>query len=601
MEDRLLTSQKYFLFKLTDILNNSYHTFEEKRAESLRLVLKVCLDTYQEINATAVGSDKLVKAYNVLLSNLSFQLERHPFMKLDIYRRDFERLYDLIKRNDKDSSQPSYEIFLAIASLLKKLDKENLVEKYIECLKVEMSFAEVDILISTLISDLLYMGYSLRYLNEWYLEIRKNENFYLEIQNGNTVVIIERLAELNGEQNEYKIIIPYRVNDETLQEDAKQLLEKNFEICTKSDKSVFSDCPNWSEETYACKTVSAADCYKAIELAKNEFVTNKELFSMWKGERVSIKENLRYGCIFESKLITEDIRNNDNTKLISYFDKNRAEQLNSFIELKDKMKNDDVDTLERILHTLHTAKTYNIQNRYLNFWSALEYALHPFPRNSIIEKARVIVPESFTLFYIKNKINIFWERLSFHMKKKDTDKEHVKCWEFIEECKGDKDYDTIKVIEYLQNETKHKELLDDISFHVVLKRELMELIMLVTEPQKLKAAINEYHNEILHDLDFVYRLRNQLIHSAKGKDDCLEHISLRLHRYVNSLIATILYYKKKNADIGIEEILNSLHNTYNAYMEKLELWQGGKKTDNVHKMSIEDGYGMVRPQYLFLE
>ena len=277
------------------------------------------------------------------------------------------------------------------------------------------------------------------------------------------------------------------------------------------------------------------------------------------------------------------------------------EQLKSFIELKGKIKNDDVDTLERILHTLHTAKTYNIQNRYLNFWSALEYALHPFPRHSIIEKARVIVPESFVLFYIKNKINIFWERLAHNMNKNNAEEEHPKCWGFMQECKDDTDYDTTKVIDYLQNETKYKELLDDISFHVVLQRELMELIMLVTEPKKLKAAIDEYHDEILHDLDLVYRLRNQLIHSAKGKDDCLEHISLRLHRYVNSIIATILYYKKKNAAVGIEEILNSLHNTYNAYMERLESWQGGKKADNPHKMSVEDGYSMVRPQYLFLE
>ena len=303
MTDKILTAQKYFLFKLTDILNNSYHTFEEKRAESLRLVLKVCLDTYQEINATAVGSDKLVKAYNALLSNLSFQLKRHPFMKLDIYRRDFERLCDLIQKVDKDSSQPSYEIFLAMKSLLKKLNKEKLVEKYIECLKMELSFAEVDILISALISDWLYMGYSQRHLNQWYAEIRKKENFYSEIQNGNTIVIIERLVDLNGEQNEYEIIIPYCVKDEAQQEDAKQLLEKNFRIQNKSDRPVFSDCERWIEETYACITVSAADCYKAIEIAKNEFVTNKELFSMWKGERVSIRENLRYGCFFENRLI----------------------------------------------------------------------------------------------------------------------------------------------------------------------------------------------------------------------------------------------------------------------------------------------------------
>jgi len=93
--------------------------------------------------------------------------------------------------------------------------------------------------------------------------------------------------------------------------------------------------------------------------------------------------------------------------------------------------------------------------------------------------------------------------------------------------------------------------------------------MLVTEPKKLKAVIEEYREEIIHELDCIYRLRNQLIHSAKSNDDSLEHISLRLYRYVNSVVSTILYYRSKNAAVSIAEILNSLHNTYNVYMDKL--------------------------------
>lgn len=290
--------------------------------------------------------------------------------------------------------------------------------------------------------------------------------------------------------------------------------------------------------------------------------------------------------------------------MISYIDTNRVEQLNTFIELKDRMKNEDVDTLERILHTLHIAKSYNIQNRYLNFWSVLEYALYPFPRNSIIEKARTVVPEAFALFYIKNKMNVFWERLLYTMGKKDAATEHPECKLFIDECRGIKDFDTQKVIAYLQDEVKRQKLVSSMEFHIVLKREIMELVMLVTDPVKLKVAVETYHDEIVHDLDCVYRLRNGLIHSAKGQDDSLEHISLRLYRYVNSIVSTILYYKKKNADVSIVEILNSLHSTYNAYMEKLrelELKDKKNKSEDKQKPSLEEGYSFVRPKYLFLE
>lgn len=505
---------------------------------------------------------------------------------------------------ENDAAKSSYELYLAMKSLLKKLKEDDLTKRYIECLQGDMLFAAVDNLIETLVSDLFYMGYSLNYLNEWYVANMRDDSFYTAIQNNDTGSLIDRLAELDGKQREYEVIIPYRVRSISQQQSARQLLEKNFLIFDRSERPELAAVAGWKEENFACKTVSAADYYKAIESVKTQFSTDKELFCMWQGGSDVIRENVKLGCLTDGRIITVDIRKADNTKLISYIDTNRVEQLNTFIELKDRMQNEDVDTLERILHTLHIAKSYNIQNRYLNFWSALEYALYPFPRNSIIEKARTVVPEAFALFYIKNKMNIFWERLLYTMGKKDAETDHPECKCFIDECRGTKDFDTQKVIAYLQDEAKYRSLVGGMEFHIVLQRELMELAMLVTDPAKLKDAVEAYHDEIVHDLDCVYRLRNGLIHSAKGQDDSLEHISLRLYRYVNSIVSTILYYKKKNADVSIVEILNSLHSTYNAYMEKLkeiELKDKKKKSDDKQRPSLEEGYSFVRPKYLFLE
>lgn len=593
MNDKLIGTQKYFLFKLPDVLNNSFHTFEEKRTESLRLVLELCLDTYGEMNEISAGADKLAKSYKGLLSSLAFQLKRHPFRSLNTYSMDFDRLCILIEKSDKGSTESAYEVYLGIQSLLKKLNDEQLVERYIEHLQQPIAFAKVDILINALVSDLLYSGYSLIYLSEWYNSITREDGFHSAIERNEAYCLIERLKELDGIKKEYEIIIPYHVKSVSQQESAKHLLSKNFEVLMKDDKVEFSQHPIWIEETYACKKIFATDYYKAIELAKNEFATDKELLSMSQNSDV-IRENVIMGCLFQGKLLTVDVRKIDNTKPISYSDKNRIRQLNSFIELKDGKRNEEIDILERILHTLHVAKTYSVQNRYLNFWSALEYALYSFPRNSIIEKARIVVSESFSLFYIKNKMNIFWDRLSYTMKKKGAETEHKKCKEFMDMCCQEKDFDTIKITEFLQDNEKCTTLLKDLDFHIVLKRELMELNMLVTDPEKLKNVIENYQKEIVHDLDCVYRLRNQLIHSAKGKDESLEYISLRLYRYVNSVVSTILYYKRRNAAVSIAEILNSLHNTYNVYMNKLDSLEKGK-------ISALDGYALIRPKYLFLE
>lgn len=608
MDEKIFLTQKYFIFKLSDILNNSFHIFEEKRLESLLFILELCLDTYDEMHSTAIGIDKLEKSYKGLLNALKFQLKKHPFRRLSVYRQDFERLRTLIAE-EQETKVNSYEIYMCLKSLKKKLEKQNLSEYYVECLQSELPYQSVDDLIEALVSDLLFKGYSLNYLYEWYIENMRTEELFSAMAEEDISSYINKLTDLNGNKKEYEIIVPYKVNNSSQKDTAEQLISKNFQIKKKSDFMRYAVCWKWQEEEYACKIYNATDYFKAIKMAKKEFATECELFAMWKGSENAIRENIKVGCISEEKLIVFDIRKVDNTKLISYFDKNRSEQLNNFIELKDRMKNEDVDTLERILHTLHAAKTYNIQNRYLNFWSALEYAIYPFTRNSIIEKARVLVPESFTLFYIKNKMNIFWERLSYTMNKKDAEKSHPKCKEFIEFCRTEKDFSTQKMITFLQDATMYQELLADISFNIVLQRELQELIMLVTQPEKLKKAVMEYNESILHDLDCIYRLRNQLIHSAKSMDDSLEDISLRLYRYVNSIVATILYYKKRDARISIVEILNSLHNTYEVYMEQLTELSKRKtqKNETIEDelpksiLSVEEGYKIVRPQYLFLE
>lgn len=106
-----------------------------------------------------------------------------------------------------------------------------------------------------------------------------------------------------------------------------------------------------------------------------------------------------------------------------------------------------------------------------------------------------------------------------------------------------------------------------------------------------------------HPLNYIYRLRNQLIHSAAAVDDSLEYVSFRLYRYVNSVLSTILYYEEKNSLYNIIDILSSIDATYLEYSSRW-LKEGKKKkrmNDDADEFTEEEGYQMVRPKYLFLE
>lgn len=58
-----------------------------------------------------------------------------------------------------------------------------------------------------------------------------------------------------------------------------------------------------------------------------------------------------------------------------------------------------------------------------------------------------------------------------------------------------------------------------------------------------------------------------------------------------------MYYKKRNPMDSIIEILNSLQNTYEVYIEQITS-MGKMENEDI---SAENGYRVVRPPYLFLE
>ena len=55
-----------------------------------------------------------------------------------------------------------------LVALKKKLEAENLIERYIECLLTEQIFSNMDYLMEALVSDLLNMGYSMAYIVEYF-------------------------------------------------------------------------------------------------------------------------------------------------------------------------------------------------------------------------------------------------------------------------------------------------------------------------------------------------------------------------------------------------------------------------------------------------
>lgn len=589
-------SRKYFIFKIQDLIHNSFHTLEEKRIESLLQYTEICTSTYDELNVS-LDQTKLKRSYEGLLEGLDYQMRMHPFYKLDLYRNDFSYLHQFINLPNETRDKELPNIHRGIVTLKKKLEAENLIETYIQCLITEKTFKGMDYLMEALVSDLLYMGHSITHI----LEFFKNQQLEF-IKNNDSEEIIYNLRKLNLKPTAFSIHICFKVSSKTQSEQALKLIKKQFEVHTNQEIGI-PDIP--LDSLIASKEYTALDEIRAIDMAKKEFDSVAELFYMWQSTLNCIHDNLWYFWKKESSFHKISLKNINPTKMLNHIDINYKRQMTRFLQLRDDIGNKNISTLERVLYTLNSAKSLTVQNRFLNFWSSLEYILYPFPRFTIIEKARIVVPEVLALFYLKNKLNIFWARLTYCMKKKGYNEKHPALYSFIMECQDERDYSTQQIISYLSNSEKYERILSELSFHIVLKRECSELIMLLTEQEKAVKAIQEYFDGIKHDLNYIYRLRNQLIHSAKDIDDSLEYISFRLYRYVNSILSTILYYQEKNSSYNIIDILSSVDATYQNYKKKLSTNTSKKKKNSPEasskSLSQEEIYSIVRPKYLFIE
>ena len=223
-ENKILKCQKYYIFKIRDIVNNGFHTLEEKRTECLIQYLELSINTYDEYRK-ALDTSKLKRAYEGLIEGLDFQIQHHPFRKLDLYKNDFTHLHKLITLSESERNKELHNIYCAMVCLKKKLCAADIIGDYILCLEREEVFGEMDILIEALISDLLYKGYSLAYLIEWF----KNQQT-LFMKNGQDVSIIHNLTELDRQPIGHTIYIKFVIRSDTQLYPALQLLQKQFII-----------------------------------------------------------------------------------------------------------------------------------------------------------------------------------------------------------------------------------------------------------------------------------------------------------------------------------------------------------------------------------
>lgn len=540
-----LQSQLYFIYKLNEYFRNYYHVLQNNRMESLQSILKECIVIQNDINNQKGDTTRLEKSLESQFKGLQFWFKTNPIAKHTTIASSIKILIEKLSVSKTDK----LTIYHNISSLYKRIRQLNLVALHVDIIQQQnLCFSEVDLLLDSIVSELIFEGCSLKYLEEWYSKNIFKSDQLKKPNEDNISTVLDLIKNIVPPLQKFSVIfytwLPTETTKAFTTKTSTGFLEHSIVDCEKLGIDGYHQTFGNKQQFYTLLTsVNALDKYKAIEVSltsvENYLEVYRQLYN--KHDFKTISDTHCYLSIDNKTWLKERI-SSDDSLFSGRTDAREKDDIKQFIDLRNKLSGQgiyasDILVLERVLFILNKSTELSLENRLLNLWSALEYILAFHHKGSIIQKVIEITPKVLCLYYIKDKMNTLWDRL---IRLRDYSKNPALNTELdalISECRKElypDKYVKERFASYLSSD-KPLTLYKLLTSKVVIQRDLAEVHELLTKPDRLKERLDFVNQAISHDLTRIYRVRNKIVHSGNQIDDNLEVITGRLYRYLNSM------------------------------------------------------------------
>lgn len=417
MEKRY-SAKRYFILAFKKYTRNDYKVMAKKYKPSIREVLFDYIDIHEDINENKIHQQKLEKSREDLLRALSFFVQNNILYE-SIYKTELNILIEQINELEKLSQENKVlqyiKVYNTSKSILKKIDNDNIYSLIISLVKEYDSFIEMDRALECLINELLYDGYSLKYLDLWF-----NSNINTkEINEENINNILEKFTTLKRRQQRYKYYINVldngQITEEELFIDFNMILRKeNYDQLTMIDHKTGEDVKNYlqksSDYTVFSIEIEAMDIYKGLEMITNAVESYFQMIKYVSGQQKNILLDKVIGQ-YENHIFEKmRIESFDDKILFSSVENREREDIKDFIQYRNRIyqsqiKMDEIANLQRALNIVKNQQGQQQENRVINLWAVLEYILTFHDGLSIISKVREVIPKIISLYTIKDKLN----------------------------------------------------------------------------------------------------------------------------------------------------------------------------------------------------
>lgn len=270
-KSKQLSARKYFLFSFKKYISNENKILYKNFLPSIREILLDYINTYED---SVDNNIKLEKSKNDIIDAVIFFSQESIFYKKGSYKEELDLLIDDLRKIRQKSLDKTEEgkIYNRCTAMVKKISKDDIYTDLCNIIKSLSSFEEVDRAIQTSISEMLYDGYSLKYIENWY-----NDNVAKELTDLTDIKIenlINKFSGFNIDETIFKYFITIKTTRnlrEKIYLDCNLIMEQvDFENINLINNEDGKDAKNYLQ--YGANTliysieVKAKDCYKALEI-----------------------------------------------------------------------------------------------------------------------------------------------------------------------------------------------------------------------------------------------------------------------------------------------------------------------------------------------
>lgn len=203
------------------------------------------------------------------------------------------------------------------------------------------------------------------------------------------------------------------------------------------------------------------------------------------------------------------------------------------------------------------------ETKYISLWIALESLMRTGQYSDIISHIKLVLPEIMCTRYIYRIVRNFSEdciRCSFISDAAlNIDMQSLNKKELVE-----------KLIYIFRDTTKYAILQQQCNCNTLLAYRCNEIHTLLTSTEEILKRFDHYTQKIRWHIQRLYRIRNEITHSAFNQNKSLIIYIEHLYSYLAQIISEIVFYIEHKNVSSVEEALAILKENYNTYYDLLK-------------------------------